>query len=67
MDLYAYLGSECSHTEPNFKYLRAMAGPPNVVGPRKTPPFPSLDGPDDFQQISSIGNNRHVHVVETTE
>ena len=33
---YAYMRSERSHLECPFQYFWAMAGPPNVAGPRKT-------------------------------
>jgi len=44
--LYAYFRSERSHLEHHFQYFWATAGPPNVAGPGKTPPFPPHDGPE---------------------
>jgi len=43
MDFVHYLRSE-RHLEHSFQYFWALAGPPNVVGPGKTPPPTSLVG-----------------------
>jgi len=42
---YAYFTSERSHLEHHFQYFWATAGPPNVAGLGKLPPFSPLDGP----------------------